>query len=70
MAVGAEELRARFTHHAVSQQQADRMKQIREACLDLALLIDAYVPDSREKSIALTNLEDVMTQANSGIARR
>jgi hypothetical protein len=68
--VGMTEIVTRFRHHAPSDEQQQRMQQVRQGCLDLAVLIDNVVPHSREKSDALTNLEYVMYQANAGIARR
>ena len=70
MAVGMTELVTRFRYHRPNDAQATRMQNIRDACLDLAMLIDATTPDSREKSDALTNLEYAMYQANAAIARR
>lgn len=42
---------------------------IRDKAKELALVIDDCVPDSREKSVAMTNLEQVVMWANAGIAR-
>lgn len=70
MAVGMNELVTRFRYHRPTEEQAAQMQGIREACLDLATLIDGACPDSREKSDALTNLDYVMYQANAAIARR
>lgn len=70
MAVGAEELRIRFSNHAVDEPKAAKMQQISDGCFTLALLIDELAPDSREKSTALTNLDYVMSQAKAALARR
>lgn len=70
MAVGADELRIRFTNHSVDQAQAETMQLISDGCLTLALLIDDSAPDCREKSTSLTNLDYVMSQAKAAIARR
>ncbi len=70
MAVGMDELITRFRNHPVSTDQAIRVGEIRQACLELANLIDQHCPDSREKADALTNLDYVMYQANAAIARR
>lgn len=70
MAVGARELELRFAHHPPREGQPAKFNVVRDNCLRLAVLIDDLVPDGREKSDALTNLEYVMYQANAGIARR
>jgi len=70
MAVGMSELVRRFRYHKPSEGQAAAMQRIRDACFDLATLIDGTCVDSREKSDALTNLEYVMYQANAAIVRR
>lgn len=36
---------------------------------ELAYLLDAQVPNSREKSLAMTNLEQAVFWANAGVAR-
>lgn len=58
-----------FTYHAPKDNQPERYTQIREAAKGLALLIDAQCPNSREKSLALTNLEQAIMWANASIAR-
>jgi len=58
-----------FTYHSPTGDQAERYVRIRDKAKELALLIDDCVPDSREKSVALTELETVVMWANAGIAR-
>ncbi len=70
MAIGMDELVRRFRHHVPKDGQVDRFQRVRQACLELAVLIDEECPDSREKSDSLTNLDYVMYQANAAIARR
>jgi hypothetical protein len=70
MAVGMDELVRRFRHHPPKDGQRDRFEKVRQACLDLAVLVDTECPDSREKTLALTHLDDVMFNANAAIARR
>jgi hypothetical protein len=43
--------------------------QIRSESLELAKTIDVLCPDSREKFLAMTKLEEVVMWANAGIAR-
>lgn len=63
------ELVRRFTYHAPKGDQPDRYERIRGAALELALLINNLTPDSREKSVSLTKLDEVVFWANSSIAR-
>lgn len=63
------ELENRFTYHAPKGDQPARYTLIRNTALEFAKMIDEYVPDSREKTIALTKLEEVSMWANAGIAR-
>ena len=65
-----EEIEVRFTYHPAFGDQAARYIAIREAAKELALLITNLTPDSREQSLALTALEEVVMWANAGIARR
>jgi hypothetical protein len=65
----AADLSNRFTHHPPKGDQAVRYSEIRRAALDLATMINDVVPDSREKSLAITHLEDTVMWANAAIAR-
>ncbi len=58
-----------FTYHSPSDNQTDRYVVLRDEAKRLAHMIDERVPDSREKSLALTNLEQAIFWANAGIAR-
>lgn len=58
-----------FTYHAPSSEQIVDMQALREHARLLAHAINTYVPDGREKSSALTRLEEVIFHANAGIAR-
>lgn len=58
-----------FTYHAPKPGQPEQYQALREKAKELAYLIDALVPDGREKSIAMTNLETAIFYANAGIAR-
>ena len=58
-----------FTYHAPKPGQPEKYQSIREKGKELAYLIDELVPDSREKSLAQTNLEQAVMWANAGIAR-
>lgn len=58
-----------FTYHAPKDGQPERYEAMRAMYKELAYHIDENVRDSREKSTALTNLEQSMFWANAGIAR-
>lgn len=58
-----------FTYHAPKTGQPEMYTEIREKAKELAYLIDEICPDSREKSLAMTKLEESVMWANAGIAR-
>lgn len=64
-----EQIENNFLYHSPSENQVDRYKYIRSAAKELAHGIDERCPDSREKSLALTNLEQAVMWANAAIAR-
>lgn len=57
-------------HPATTAEKRGEHGSIREACKALAHDLDAKVPPGREKSLALTNLEQAMFWANAAIARQ
>lgn len=63
------DLDRRFKSHPVDQQQAHQMGVIRDAARDLAGLIERLVPEGREKSTAVTKVEEAVFWANAGISR-
>ena len=65
----SDDLAKRFTYHAPTAGQPETYQSIRGEALKLALIIDVSQPDSREKSLAITNLEEVVFWANAGVAR-
>ena len=64
-----EEMSNIFTYHAPKCDQADRYEQIRIKAKEFGNLINQLCPDSREKSVAFTNLETACFWANASIAR-
>ena len=63
------DLEKRFTYHPPNEGQANWYQQIRDAAKGYAYILDRYTPDSREKSLALTKLEESVMWANAAIAR-
>jgi len=57
-----------FSYHAPKGDQAERYAVIRECAKEFAKTIDEKCPDSREKSLALTNLQQSVMWANASIA--
>ncbi|WP_425339952.1 DUF7681 family protein [Paenibacillus ihuae] len=58
-----------FKYHTPKPGQPEIYTEIREKAKELAELIDAKVPNSREKSLAMTNLEQAVMWANAAVAR-
>ena len=58
-----------FSYHAPKDGQPEKYEQIRAAAKALAYEIDQLCPNSREKSLAMTKLEEVGFWANASIAR-
>jgi hypothetical protein len=58
-----------FSYHAPKEGQVEKYTAIREKAKELAILIDEQCPNSREKSVAFTNLETAVMWANASIAR-
>jgi len=58
-----------FTYHAPKAGQPERYTALREKAKEFAILIDQKCPESREKSLAFTKLEESIMWANAAIAR-
>lgn len=63
------EIEKNFSYHAPKEGQPAKYEALRDKAKELAYLIDELVPGSREKSLALTNLEQSVFWANAAIAR-
>lgn len=57
-----------FTYHKPTGTQPERYEKLRSEAKNLALLIEKSCPESREKSLALTNLQQAIMWANASIA--
>jgi hypothetical protein len=58
-----------FKYHSPKEGQPEKYVALREKAKELAYLIDELCPRSREKSLAVTKLEEVTMWANASIAR-
>lgn len=58
-----------FMYHAPKEGQSETYELLRTKSKELAYLIDKLCPNSREKSISMTKLEEVSMWANASIAR-
>ena len=58
-----------FSYHAPDEAYKAQHEDVRDTCLWLAKRINHLAPDSREKSLAITNLEQVMFWTQAAIAR-
>ena len=63
------EIENNYTYHAPKEGQPERYERIRYKAKMLAAYINENCPDSREKSIAFTKLEEAVMWANASIAR-
>lgn len=63
------DIKKRFTYYTPKAGQPERYQEIRGSALDLAEVFNKECPDSREKSLAMTKLEEAVFWANASIAR-
>lgn len=59
-----------FTYHAPKGDQPEKYVRIRQCAKGLARLITELCPQGRERSTALTKLEEATFWANAAIARK
>lgn len=60
----------RFAFHAATtEEKRNEHTSVRENCAALARFLNEKLPEGREKSLAITNLEQVMFWGNAAIAR-
>jgi hypothetical protein len=58
-----------FTYHSPKEGQASKYDIVRNVAKGMAYIIKELCPDSREKSLAVTKLEESVMWANASIAR-
>jgi len=66
--VNKDELMEIFIFHPVKIGQAEKYQAMREMGMKLAFLIDETCPQSREKSLAITKVQEAIMFANASIA--
>lgn len=59
-----------FKYHPPQEGQVEKYEWLRDEARKLAHLIDDLCPNGREKSLAITNLEQAVMWANASIARK
>ena len=65
------ELVNRFSFHpATTPEKQNAHGSARLGCLELAAHLNELLPEGREKSLAITRLEEVMFWANAALARQ
>lgn len=64
-----EDIDNRFTFHPATDEQAVTYGGIRSSARTMAHYLNGILPESREKSLAITHLEEVVYWANASIAR-
>lgn len=63
------DLERRFTYHKPTEEKAAKFPVIRDKAKELAYILEDLCSNGREKSLALTKLEEVIMWANAGISR-
>ena len=58
-----------FTYHPPKDDQPARYISIREKAKELASMISTLCPESRERSLAFTKIDEAVMWANASIAR-
>ena len=58
-----------YMYHKPKNGQNEKYEALRAKAKELAEMIEAFCPVSREQSVAFTNLETAVMWANAAIAR-
>jgi hypothetical protein len=62
------DLKNLFTYHSPKGDQTERYQKIRDAALDLAVVINECCPESADKTFAIRQLRMAVMTANASIA--
>jgi hypothetical protein len=66
----SKDIEHRFAFHAATtEEKRDAHTSVRQQCRALADFLNEKLPEGREKSLAITHLEEVMFWGNAGLAR-
>ena len=63
-----QEMEKRFRHHSPTDDQIERYESIRFKAKVLAAYINEFCPESRERSLSFTKIEEAVMWANASIA--
>lgn len=66
----AKDIETRFTYHAPRPEDIPVYKFFRDQAHIFADKINSMLPDGREKSLAITKLEEVVFWVNAALARK
>lgn len=65
------DLDRRFAYHpAETEEKRDAHAKVRGMCGNLAWELNELLPEGREKSLAITHLEETMMWSNAALARQ
>jgi hypothetical protein len=68
--IDPKDIENRFAFHpATTEEKRDAHTSVRQLCRQLADMLNGKLPDGREKSLAITHLEEVMLWGNAALAR-
>ena len=63
------DLEKRFTYHPPKDGQSVLYETIRSYGRAMAIIIEEHCPESRERSLSITKIEEAVMWANASIAR-
>jgi hypothetical protein len=66
--VELDQIKAIFTFHPVQADQPQRYEHLRAAMLEVAVDVMVMCPPSRERSLAITKMQEAVMWANAAIA--
>lgn len=67
----ADEIDHRFkAHSSPNEGRKQEHEAVRQECRALAHWLNTHIPEGREKSLAVTHLEEVMFWSNVALARQ
>lgn len=64
-----DDIEKRFSSHTPTEAKGAKNPVIREYAKELAYIIEELCPSGREKTLAMTKLEEAVFWANAGISR-